>query len=885
MEDWILKYGSSADVGRVLANTRELTALEHRQTFPAYETAARRTAEIMRREGLPNVELLDFPADGRTVYGDFRMPLAWDASIGRLVVKSGFGLTPGKVIADFAEEPLTLIKGSVATAPGGEDMGVIAYEQMLTGASTANKLVVLPHEVRPCGPTLKAILDLGARGYITDFSMGRETAPGHVTWQNSATENYDWHVVAGDRDFIAFSVTPEDLAALRTAALRGGVSVHVECDGRRYEDKWYMTTALIPGRRKEEFWMIGHLAEPVLTDNSYGVSVAIEVGRQIMKQGTPEFSVRLVFSLEVYGFAAYAATLGGDLRSKVIGAENFDGLNASPWARSLACTIPSGSRSFGVFGVERVYEALRNSRCPGAPPLGVSCPLDQGSFNDDTLLSDSTIGVATVWFHNRNVRFWHNTMLNEKGALDPICTGYVLGYMRMYAELMVNPVPELLDFAVGAAKRRIAQRGLATGANAEQARCIWELADGDLADFARYESAERVAAARDEVRRFYEAASAGLPREILHSKWRDYAEAMIPHRVGHMNIFSMARVPRGEYFPSLGNIYSPGADLMSQFDGKRSLAEALRRTEYILGRRFSEEEVHRYIGYVGSLARYGYLELENSKRVTIDAVFAALREAGVREGDLLMVHSALGSFGEIEKGAEGVLEALRRAVGDTGTVLLPAFTRPYLYLGGPNTDLRYRPFDAKAPNQICTGTLPKTLLLRHPEAPRSRHVSHSWIGFGPLAAACLAGHGRDDSPCGETSPCGEVLRRGGRILHFGSGFNHTTFLHYLEDRCDLPYLTKALCAYGDPDEKRAELLLVPKHLPGDRDFYRADAENGKFYQRAVARGLKIRTVELGPGKVMLMEAAELARIGLELIGEDRRVLLCDNPKCGFCSRF
>ena len=55
--------------------------------------------------------------------------------------------------------------------------------------------------------------------------------------------------------------------------------------------------------------------------------------------------------------------------------------------------------------------------------------------------------------------------------------------------------------------------------------------------------------------------------------------------------------------------------------------------------------------------------------------------------------------------------------------------------------------------------------------------------------------------------------------------------------------------------------------------------------QAATGGLKIRTVELGPGKVMLMEAAELARIGLELVGEDPRVLLCDNPKCGFCSRY
>ena len=98
-------------------------------------------------------------------------------------------------------------------------------------------------------------------------------------------------------------------------------------------------------------------------------------------------------------------------------------------------------------------------------------------------------------------------------------------------------------------------------------------------------------------------------------------------------------------------------------------------------------------------------------------------------------------------------------------------------------------------------------------------------------------------------------------------------------------MVASLAACGGSGKIDSESASINESKVEEAKQAGADFENGKFYQRAIARGLQIRTVELGPGKVMLMEAAELARIGLELIAEDPRVLLCDNPKCGFCSRF
>ena len=54
--------------------------------------------------------------------------------------------------------------------------------------------------------------------------------------------------------------------------------------------------------------------------------------------------------------------------------------------------------------------------------------------------------------------------------------------------------------------------------------------------------------------------------------------------------------------------------------------------------------------------------------VSKDTIVSALKQAGVAQGDLLFVHSAMRPFGYIDGGANTVAEALVEAVGKDGTV-------------------------------------------------------------------------------------------------------------------------------------------------------------------------------------------------------------------------
>lgn len=70
----------------LIRRTEKLAELEIGQTFRHYHLAAKHIFKELETYNIPNAELLMFPADCRTVYEDKRMPIAWDATIGKLTL-------------------------------------------------------------------------------------------------------------------------------------------------------------------------------------------------------------------------------------------------------------------------------------------------------------------------------------------------------------------------------------------------------------------------------------------------------------------------------------------------------------------------------------------------------------------------------------------------------------------------------------------------------------------------------------------------------------------------------------------------------------------------------------------------------------------------------
>ncbi len=875
-------FRDTLDIDSMLKNTEALLKCELPQNFSAYHAAADKTLELIQAAGIPNGEKITFPADGKTAFQDKITPIGWEVSYGKLEIKSASAIAPGTILADYTRHPFELIKGSVGTAPGGEDVEIVSYRAMLAGADVTGALVMSPANTGPIYSYLSTALDLGARGFVTDYAMNSNTQPDGIQWCNAYTEHNNWHANCGDRSFIAFAISPANGKKLRQSLDAGSVFCHIESDARRVESTVDVVTALVPGKSSKEFWILAHLYEPLSNDNSSGVAAAIETARSIMNNGTPDYSLRIVFGLELYGFCAYAHHRGNrNLSDEVIGGCNYDAMYLHPGWKLKLCHAGAGTPTFANLILHELFDTLQGE--PGVPELLCFDSFD-AMYQDDSSLSDSTTGVATVWplRLQDGSALWHNSMQDMSYiGKEEFAIGCAIN--ATIVDSCVNPdLQTMKNFPANAAEALKKEVSRAVGSHREHLLRRKEIITDCAAtlDERFDEVKQEIFHALDTT---FAALEPDLADDIPHSLWRDYARQITVSRVTTGFPYDLAALPPRERRGLPGAvIYGPLGIMLANMDGKRDLATVIRRAEHEISRLMPENEIKKLLSAIFFLADHGYLSLNGFAGVTKADIVAALRNAGVKEGDFLLVHSSLSAFGYISGGGNTVIEALKEAVGNSGTFLLPSFNYAFVNIGGPCGTPIYRPYDPKDLDAIWTGTLPKILLKNFPDAVRSAHITHSWCGCGKDAAAACASALPCDPPAGKSSPLDYALKAGGKIIHFGNKIGSTTFLHYVETCLDLPGLADTLCMVRGVD---GELYpaAVPKNLPGCRDFYSSNRGPAKIFSKAQAeKGLTITRSQLSLGEICVMDIKELYSCAVELAEADPFILLHDEGTCRSC---
>jgi len=882
-DDLLKQCLQHVDTAWLLQHTEALWRLELPQIFAAFRASAQYAEGLLREAGLERVERITFPADGAATYQDMTMPMAWEATRGKLTVLRSPLPFSNPVVADYGRHAFHLVCGSVSTPPEGQVVRLITEDQLLSGADARGALVVLEAETRPREP-LARLLDLGAIGYVSSALTGRYETPDAVSWHNASTEGPQWHVHDDDRPFIGFSVSPRVGDSLRAAARAGEVLARAESDGRRYAGEIDVVTGVIPGDDPREIWLLAHLYEPLADDNSIGVVGSIEIARmlqQMVNEGLmprPRFTLRLVFGAEAYGFSAYAAHRGDHLRAETIGALNFDGV---PMSRSGRVVLSPAALPF--FGDYLLEDIVRQSR-------GLKLRFHEtGYYGDDTLLTDPTVGLPTLWIIC-DINRWHNSSQDMSIFDQPATERFLAIYAAWLARMLTldrETAGPVLKRATALAKRRLRREAdrLRGDEQAMAFACRRELSR--LEDFLRVLSKEDVATALASVERFARRCRATLvdrPKEEAASSLPEQmAEAIIPARTAHGFPHDLHRIPKDERRSLPGEtIYGPLANLLAGMDGRKNLRELFNEVGWERGKLLASGEMRQFLGAVEYLTEHGYLQTRYLRAIGRAEIVTALKGVGIAPGDLLLVHSAMSPLGYIEGGADTVIDALQEVIGNEGTLLMPAFSNSHVYLGGDSLARRaFRPFNPAVPD-AWTGRIPNVFLQRQ-GVLRSAHPSHSVAGSGPLAAACLRDHLETDSPTGRSSPFGKLLDHGGKMLWLGADLASTTFFHFLEDVAELPYLKDAVCMVANPDGSQRP-VVVPKHLPGHREFYHFPGEETKMYRRLLQDGLQIHTAPLGYATIKAIDAQPMYDLGMRALADDPNLMLCDDPACRFCSR-
>lgn len=149
-----------------------------------------------------------------------------------------------------------------------------------------------------------------------------------------------------------------------------------------------------------------------------------------------------------------------------------------------------------------------------------------------------------------------------------------------------------------------------------------------------------------------------------------------------------------------------------------------------------------------------------------------LQEAGLRAGDVVLVHSSLRAFGPVTGGADAIIDTFVNLLTPAGVLSVPTHTWATVNDQQPVFHQRYSP--------STVGTLTNVLRLR-PNAVRSLHPTHSVAAIGNRAAEFCAGHEHDSSPCSPTSPYGKLIDWNGKVVLLGVDLTRCTFFHCLEE--------------------------------------------------------------------------------------------------------
>lgn len=239
---------------------------------------------------------------------------------------------------------------------------------------------------------------------------------------------------------------------------------------------------------------------------------------------------------------------------------------------------------------------------------------------------------------------------------------------------------------------------------------------------------------------------------------------------------------------------------------------------------------------------------------------------GVR-GNTLVVHASLSSLGHLEGGARALAEALIAAVGEPGTVLMPAFTYAET-LGPVAAPAKPVPFDNDRPVSKEIGATAEA--FRHlPGVLRSNHPTHSFAAWGRQARDILSTQ-RDNNLFG---PLKKLNVYQGQVLMLGTTLATCTAIHLAEERLRMPYLTRRTAARINAAgyEERVVLENVPGCSVG---FLRLEERLDPA---------KVRSVPLVRGAARKVPVRHLVTLATRALESDPAVFVCPRADCESCA--
>jgi aminoglycoside N3'-acetyltransferase len=256
------------------------------------------------------------------------------------------------------------------------------------------------------------------------------------------------------------------------------------------------------------------------------------------------------------------------------------------------------------------------------------------------------------------------------------------------------------------------------------------------------------------------------------------------------------------------------------------------------------------------------------KRITEEELRSALQQAGLNRGEVVMMHSGIWSLGQLAdtplpRMLDRFLDLILDFLGPEGTLVVPTFSY------GVCKSLDY---DRESTPSQDMGALSEALRIRS-DAERSWHPLQSVAAVGRAASDICTRGTKGAFNLG--GPFDRMIGLEARLLLLGTTMQAASLIHYVEERCVVPYrywkTFKVRChEEGIVTEKDADMFV--------RDL-RADPKlDLAIVSDCLKQNGELRVAALGAGQVLSCRFRDFVKRSMELLQKNRLCLLSNKEK-------
>lgn len=251
-----------------------------------------------------------------------------------------------------------------------------------------------------------------------------------------------------------------------------------------------------------------------------------------------------------------------------------------------------------------------------------------------------------------------------------------------------------------------------------------------------------------------------------------------------------------------------------------------------------------------------------TKQNIIDSII----DFGIKPTDTLLVHSSMKAIGEVDGGADTVLDAFIEYMQDDGLLIFPTHTWEQI-------NDEYNVFNPMT-EPSCVGILTNLFRIR-PGVIRSLHPTHSVAALGKDALEYTSGEEQYNTPCSRNGCWGKLYNRKAKILFLGCSLQRNTFIHGVEEWNNIP---------GRLTEKPRQLKIVtPDGDILERSFHSHYFPNGNIsdnYDKLLPPFLHLDIAKkgfIGDAESVLCDAVGMTEITSKFLQKNPRLFDDKSP--------